>query len=262
MLQLSRLHAGRFVLCERPFMAQDVLRGVVDMFAAEASALSIQLDCDMAEPASSAPDADAALRTRPLIGDGQRIMQVLVNLVSNALKFTRYSKVRRVRVTLELRRAATTAEAVDVSLVVEDTGVGMTPDEQARLFVPFGQANAKTYSNYGGSGMGLFISKALLDVMHGTIAVRSMPGEGTAFTMKVPCRLAPAEAPPPEPVSLPARSVTKQPSAVAKLPPFARVPNYAPASGGGTTTEDQRPVNKIRVLGMFDGVRSGSQKQL
>ena len=227
MLQLSRLHAGRFPIASSPFAARDIVRSVHTIFAAEARALGIELVC------TASDDVRDGLR---LVGDLQRITQITINLVSNALKFTRTGPERRVALHVSTTPAAVPARGsgdaaapaaaapdsgvglrtdtadtgeppvltiaaespgaddlptVALHIVVADTGVGMTEAEQQSLFVPFGQANAATYNTYGGSGLGLFISKALLDLMSGTVEVASAPGRGSVFTVVLPCPVAP-----------------------------------------------------------------------
>jgi len=180
-LQLSRLRVGRFTLVHSALSIRHLIDSVAGMFRAEAEAAGIALTCHYS------PACDRVPR---LGGDPQRIVQVLINLVGNAIKFTRNATTtRRVTIDVDIKPPVPTIVGglAHVVFKVQDTGIGLTEEERGRLFVPFGQANIKTYSQYGGSGMGLFISKALLDLMGGTVDVASVPGEGCTFTVVIPC---------------------------------------------------------------------------
>jgi CheY-like chemotaxis protein/anti-sigma regulatory factor (Ser/Thr protein kinase) len=113
-------------------------------------------------------------------GDPTRVRQILINLVGNAIKFTEIGEVRlRVRLRDEPAPAHLRFE-------VADTGIGITPAERTKLFRPFGQADSSTTRRYGGTGLGLTISKRLTDLLDGTIEVESEPGRGTLFRVEIP----------------------------------------------------------------------------
>ena len=115
--------------------------------------------------------------------DVTRVRQVLFNLLSNASKFTE-------RGTITLRAARERGPAGDtLCFTVQDTGIGMTPEQLGRLFQAFSQAEASTSSKYGGTGLGLAISKMFCEMMGGDIAVSSTPGMGTAFTVRLPAQV-------------------------------------------------------------------------
>jgi signal transduction histidine kinase/ActR/RegA family two-component response regulator len=113
---------------------------------------------------------------RSRLGDPVRLRQILTNLVANAVKFT-----ERGAVTVTVGGAGD-----DVEINVADTGIGMTPEQQERLFAPFQQASSETTRRYGGTGLGLSIAKSLTETMGGSIAVSSTAGEGSTFTVRVP----------------------------------------------------------------------------
>ncbi len=119
---------------------------------------------------------------RSLVSDGGRLRQVLLNLVSNAAKFTDQGDI-----TLEV--AADTPGWL--RFVVRDTGIGITPEQQERLFRPFMQADASTTRKYGGTGLGLVISQRLCQLLGGTITLRSQPGVGTTFIVRLPLAVMP-----------------------------------------------------------------------
>ena len=112
-----------------------------------------------------------------LLGDGMRLRQVLTNLIGNAIKFTEQGKV-----SLELRRLTRNSGQACVECRVIDTGVGLTPKQQAKLFQPFTQADSSTTRKYGGTGLGLSICKTLVERMGGEISVESEIGRGSTFT--------------------------------------------------------------------------------
>jgi CheY-like chemotaxis protein len=115
--------------------------------------------------------------------DVTRVRQVLFNLLSNASKFTE-------RGTITLRASREPGSAGEaVCFTVQDTGIGMTPEQLGRLFQAFSQAETSTSSKYGGTGLGLAISKMFCEMMGGGITVASAPGEGTAFTVRLPAQV-------------------------------------------------------------------------
>jgi len=111
-----------------------------------------------------------------LVGDPLRLQQVLVNLCSNAVKFT-----ERGEVVVSARPLRVDDREVELEFAVSDTGIGMTPEQQARLFRPFTQGDSSTTRKFGGTGLGLSISVRLVDLMAGHIRVESEPGKGSVF---------------------------------------------------------------------------------
>jgi CheY-like chemotaxis protein len=127
--------------------------------------------------------------------DMTRVRQILLNLLSNAGKFTENGTI-----TLEVRREAEDgAPGADVvTFAVRDTGIGMTPEQLAKLFQAFQQAEASTAAKYGGTGLGLAISRKFAQMMGGDIDVESEAGKGTVFTVRLPAASPPAAPPAPE----------------------------------------------------------------
>ncbi|MBS0349779.1 MAG: response regulator [Proteobacteria bacterium] len=128
-------------------------------------------------------------------GDPDRLAQVLINLLTNAIKFTPAGG--SITVTLDCITPVDPGDpSVKLQFAVRDTGIGMTPDEQGRIFDRFAQGSRKTYQEYGGSGLGLMISKNLIELMGGEIHVVSEKGAGSTFSFYVQCtRCAPTESP-------------------------------------------------------------------
>jgi signal transduction histidine kinase len=113
--------------------------------------------------------------------DPMRLRQILLNLLSNACKFTKQGEVK-----LKAGRAANGGDWIE--LAVSDTGIGMTPEQQAKLFAEFTQADSLTARHFGGTGLGLAISRKLARMMGGDVTVTSEPGKGSVFTVRLPGR--------------------------------------------------------------------------
>jgi signal transduction histidine kinase len=111
--------------------------------------------------------------------DPMRLRQILLNLLSNACKFTKQGEVK-----LKASRVANGGDWIE--LAVSDTGIGMTPEQQAKLFAEFTQADSLTTRKFGGTGLGLAISRRLARMMGGDVTVASEPGKGSVFTVRLP----------------------------------------------------------------------------
>jgi signal transduction histidine kinase len=108
-----------------------------------------------------------------------RLRQILLNLLSNACKFTTQGEVK-----LQARKVANGGNGIELAVV--DTGIGMTAEQQARLFEEFSQADAATARRFGGTGLGLAITRKLARMMGGDVTVKSEPGKGSVFTVRLP----------------------------------------------------------------------------
>ena len=108
-----------------------------------------------------------------------RLRQILLNLLSNACKFTKEGEVR-----LRARKVANGRDWIE--LAVADSGIGMTPEQQAKLFEEFSQADDSTARHFGGTGLGLAITRKLARMMGGDVTVTSEPGKGSVFTVRLP----------------------------------------------------------------------------
>ncbi len=175
-LDFSKIEAGRLELEQVPFSLAAVLDSLQGMIAHRA------LEKGLGFLLNAPPDLPPTL-----IGDPTRLCQILVNLASNAVKFTDQGKVS-IAIAVEERRE----HDVRLRFVVRDTGIGMTAEERKGLFRPFTQADTSTSRRYGGTGLGLAISRRLAEAMHGAIEVASEPGRGSTFTFRARFALGPA----------------------------------------------------------------------
>jgi PAS domain S-box-containing protein len=162
-LDFSKLAAGQVDLDPGPFHLRDFLAEVVDLFAVQAEAKGLQLDLRIL---GEIPEY--------LIADRSRVQQVLANLLSNALKFTEDGSIR-VQARYDWNRPA-------LEIAVADTGLGISDDLIEKLFQRFTQADGSISRRYGGSGLGLSISRQLTELMGGSISARSAQGVGSTFT--------------------------------------------------------------------------------
>ncbi len=175
-LDFSKIEAGKLRLESQLFELGAVIDRAVSLVAPRVFAKGLHFWVDEA--------VDLPVRLR---GDPLRVTQVLSNLLSNASKFTEDGGV-------ELR---VWADENDLWFTVRDSGIGIAPEQLQRLFSPFEQADSSTTRRYGGSGLGLVISRHLLDLMGGVITVRSEPGIGSTFSVRIPLIDAQPAAPPP-----------------------------------------------------------------
>jgi PAS domain S-box-containing protein len=170
-LDMSKIEAGRVELVEDEFDPRVTLDDVARMFAAKAESKTVELRIECA------PDVP-----RSLFGDGAKVRQILVNLVSNALKFTTQGSIR-------LRASSSTlAQDAFVTIIVADTGLGIAPEDLARMFRPFEQLDAG--KRVGGTGLGLAISMAYARRMGGDLRVESAPNVGSTFTFTFAAKIA------------------------------------------------------------------------
>ncbi|MBF5095791.1 response regulator [Azospirillum sp. INR13] len=168
-LDFSKVEAGQLTIEAIELDLERVLQDVADMVVEKVAAKGLELVVDIG--------ADVPLR---LVGDPLRLGQILLNYVSNAVKFTQSGEIK-----VTVRRddgAGEPAEGrVRLHFAVSDTGIGLSEDERGRLFQPFQQADASTTRRFGGTGLGLVISKRLAEMMGGSVGVESRPGEGSTF---------------------------------------------------------------------------------
>jgi signal transduction histidine kinase/Tfp pilus assembly protein PilF/HPt (histidine-containing phosphotransfer) domain-containing protein/FixJ family two-component response regulator len=176
-LDLSKIEAGKIVIERIPFGPREVLGAIRDMLLLRAEEKGIGLTVEVAKEVP-----------KRLFGDPTRLAQVMVNLTGNAVKFTEHGLVS-VHVSLNRREE----DRYYLCFDVKDTGIGIAEDYVDQIFDSFTQAGTDTARKYGGSGLGLTISKQLVDLMHGKITVKSKLGEGTTFSVVIPFEEAPVQ---------------------------------------------------------------------
>ena len=169
-LDMSKIEAGKFELSTAEYNFIKLIQRVVDIihFRVESKRQKFTVHIDPAIP-------------KTLIGDNQRLAQVLANLLGNAVKFTPENG----SITLDARFLKEENDAITIQIEVTDTGIGITPEQQTRLFQPFTQVESNTARNFEGTGLGLSISKNIIEMMEGTIWVKSEPGKGSSFIFTI-----------------------------------------------------------------------------
>ncbi|HIL57750.1 MAG TPA: response regulator [Rhodothermales bacterium] len=179
-LDFSKIEAGQVDLEEAPFDVRDCTEAALDLIAPTAAEKGVEL----------AYAVEDGVPGR-VVGDVTRVRQVLVNLLSNAVKFTEEGSVC-VRVTTVPMNSLVGSTA-SLQFSVEDTGIGIEPEKLAHIFESFSQADASTTRQYGGTGLGLTISRRLAEMMGGSLTAESEPGVGSTFTFAVPVEVAAIE---------------------------------------------------------------------
>ncbi len=173
-LDFSKIEAGRVEIEHVPICVRDVVEGLCISLAPLAGHREVDLSCFVA------PEIPERV-----LGDEVRLRQVLYNLVGNGIKFSSaLGTGRRGRVCVRVERSAD--DPTRILFMISDNGIGMSEENQARLFQPFAQAEASTTRKFGGTGLGLTISKKLADLMSGDITVSSAPDAGSMFTVTLP----------------------------------------------------------------------------
>ena len=182
-LDFSKIEAGSMTLEQTPLRLEEVVSQALSLVRQSAQAKRIELVCEYADPSLL-----AAHGTRR--GDALRLTQVLTNLLSNAVKFTLAGQVRLVVDSTVLQTDQGDALPALVFHVI-DTGIGMTPQQQAGLFKEFVQADETTTRRFGGTGLGLAIAHRFVMLMGGQIEVDSQPGVGSRFSVRIPSPVEP-----------------------------------------------------------------------
>ena len=165
-LDFSKIEAGRLELDTAAFGLEQFLDESLKIMAMKAHSKGIELACRLAP---EVPDR--------LVGDPTRLRQVLLNLVDNAIKFT-----ARGEVIVSVTRRGLTETGATLQVTVTDTGIGIAPDAQRRIFKAYDQGDPSVSRRFGGTGLGLAVSAQLVRLMGGRIGVKSVPGQGSAFT--------------------------------------------------------------------------------
>lgn len=176
-LDLSKIEAGKLIIERTDFNLRETLDSLVALFRVSADVKGVSLSCKVAE---SVPEY--------LKGDTLRIQQVLMNLIGNALKFTESGEIL-IEIEREDGHVGETGKAdasvITLAFSVRDTGIGIPPEKQLEIFESFSQADTSISRKYGGSGLGLSITRELVKLMNGTISLTSTPGKGSNFCFTI-----------------------------------------------------------------------------
>ncbi len=169
-LDLSKIEAGKLAIEHAPFEIEQLIEDTVNLVSERADAKGLEIVTDIA-------------REIPLMlsGDSMRIGQILLNFTNNAIKFT-----ERGSIVLRTRIEATLGRGLRIRFEVRDTGIGISPEQQERLFQSFEQADTSTTRRYGGTGLGLSISRQLAELMSGEVGVESQLDHGSNFWISLP----------------------------------------------------------------------------
>jgi len=169
-LDFSKIEAGKLEILDKPFHLKNLVSEVFRMFQPESlkKGVAFNIFYDNQLPVAFS-------------GDSFRIRQILCNLISNAIKFTESG-----HIVLDVSKKALSNEKMNVEILVEDTGIGLTESAMSRIFKKYVQADKSIASGYGGTGLGLWIIKMLVEAMHGQISVKSTQGQGSIFTVLLP----------------------------------------------------------------------------
>jgi signal transduction histidine kinase len=172
-LDMSKIEANKFELSDVPFVFGEMVKRVVDImrFRVDEKQQRLVLQADPALPSH-------------VSGDDQRLAQVLTNLLANAVKFTPEGGT----ITVRTRLVSRVDDFAVVRVEVSDTGIGISDEQKKHLFEQFAQAESSTTRKYGGSGLGLSISKSIVEKMGGTVELDSVPGKGSTFSFVVRLR--------------------------------------------------------------------------
>jgi PAS domain S-box-containing protein len=198
-LDFSRIESGNLELDEHPFDLRKCIEEVIELLANRASEKSLELGAlvDLRVPGL-------------IIGDSARLRQILVNLVSNAIKFTDRGEVVITVTAKEIKpqnrqsepphlSTSVSSPVYEIQFSIRDTGIGIPPERLHRLFQPFSQVDSSITRKYGGTGLGLVISKRLCECMGGAIVVTSQVGQGSTFRFTIQASVAAASLPPTAP---------------------------------------------------------------
>lgn len=169
LLDFSKIEAGKFTLSNSEFSIRDTIQQVIDTNIRQANEKGISLCSHISEHIPN-----------HLFGDALRIGQILNNLISNGIKFTHFGSVR-----LEVDIISSTENKVELFFMVIDTGIGIAQEDKDKLFKSFSQVDASITRKYGGTGLGLAVTKELVSMMYGNIWVESELGKGSTFAFTI-----------------------------------------------------------------------------
>jgi PAS domain S-box-containing protein len=220
-LDFSKVEAGKLSLQSEAFSLAELMDGIREMFAVEASKSENEFFVSISEATP-----------RIVIGDSGRLRQVLINLIGNAIKFT-----RKGNVTLTVNVNVLSDDDVLADFRVIDNGIGISNEQIACLFEPFVQGDGATTRKYGGTGLGLSISKSLVELMQGQIGAESELGKGSTFWFRIPLKRA----------TLSPETISKG-AGIADGLEYDPVPSWQFRSDSAILIVEDNPVNKSVIL--------------
>ena len=176
-LDISKIQSGEFTLEKKEFNLNDIFDYILNIISVQSRNNNIEINFHVDENVPS-----------HVVGDSLRLGQVLINLLANAVKFTQDGEVK-----LEVKQISNFADATTLEFTIADTGIGMSPKQLENVFQSFTQASTATSRKFGGTGLGLSISKQLVEMMGGSIHVKSEEGIGTQFIFNITFALKDAE---------------------------------------------------------------------
>ncbi len=172
-LDFSKIEAGKFTITEEPFKIRNCVNHAIDTSMMQANEKGIKLSAYVSE---DVPEE--------VIGDQLRLTQILNNLISNAVKFTTAGYVR-----VEVYNTMVKDNEIELTIFVIDTGIGVTLEEKEKMFKSFSQVDGSITRKYGGTGLGLYVTRQLVELMHGHIDLESEKGKGSTFQLTVKLKL-------------------------------------------------------------------------
>ncbi|MDQ8202106.1 ATP-binding protein [Pelagicoccus sp. SDUM812003] len=224
-LDYSKIESGKIEIDRIPLSPERCLRDCCKLFHQSCGEKGIELAVEIED---DLPEL--------VVGDPIRINQILINLIGNALKFT-----DRGAITVSLRYSKRENGAVDLYLSVKDTGIGIDPQKMDRLFKSFSQIDSSNKRRFGGTGLGLVISKKLISLMGGDISVSSALGQGSTFSLHIPTRVPTAE----EVENYEGKAPSTSVPFFAKIPSFGSDSDHEPdASPRDILLVEDNPINQ------------------
>ena len=172
-LDMSRIESGHMVLKKEEFSFRDMLDQINSMVSTQCSDKGLQYECRVQGDVEES-----------YLGDDMKLKEVLINILSNAVKFTDAPG----NITMTVEKTAEFEERSTFRFCIRDTGIGMSKEYLPRIFEPFSQEDGSTKNKYGSTGLGMAITKSIVEMMNGTIRVESEKGVGTEFTVVVTLR--------------------------------------------------------------------------
>lgn len=173
-LQISKLESGESSFVEEPFDLGDILENCMSILSPKAEETGIYLELK-----------ESDLKHKRVVGSPLHLRQILINIIGNAIKYNQPNG----QVCIQAQEISSNEDVAEYQFVIEDTGIGMSEEFQKHIFEPFTQENKNARTNYNGTGLGMSITKKLVDQMNGTIEIKSQLGKGSMFKIILPMQI-------------------------------------------------------------------------